>query len=143
MGLTRYPIPVGSIELLVLSCMCPLVIADAHAEEFPVQATVPAWSARTEFGGFDFFPDPGFTQIVGLSVHFAGYLCGGVRMTGNIRADGRNMWPIESNSFHARTNLGICEIVLSGMIDKAGKSARGTWSINASGTICSGSWETD
>jgi len=123
--------------------MCPLVLADAHAQEFPVQTATPAWSVRTEFGGFDFLPDPGFTQIAGLAVRFAGYTCGGVSVAGSIQADSRNMWPIEDNRFQARTNLGIYEIVLSGTIDRDGKSAHGTWSINAAGTICSGSWNTD
>jgi len=120
-----------------------LAAAGAHAEEPPVQAAAPAWSVQTEFGGFDFSADPGFTRIAGLAVRFAGYSCGPVSVAGSIQAESRGMWPIEDNRFEARTNLGIYEIVLSGMIDKAGKRAHGTWIINAAGTVCSGSWNTD
>jgi hypothetical protein len=144
MGLTEYLTTISFIKVLILSCVCSLAFESARAEdELSVQPAPAAWSVQTEFGGFDISPDPDFTQIAGLTVRLAGYSCGGTCVTGNIQADSRDMWPIENNRFQVRTSLGIYEIVLSGIIDKAGKSACGTWSIKAAGTVCSGSWKTD
>lgn len=142
--MTEYRIPVSIVKLIILSCMCTLAAASARAEDgLPAQAAVPAWSVRTEFGGFDISLDPGFSHVASLAVHLAGYSCGGVSVAGDIRADSRNAWPITDDRFQARTSLGIYEVVLSGTIDEARKSATGTWSIRAAGTACSGAWKTD
>jgi hypothetical protein len=144
MGLTGYRTPIIAVMLVILSCACPLAIADARAGNgMPLEAAAAAWSVRTEFGGFDISLDPGLTQIACLTVHLDGYSCGGVSVKGHIQADSRNMWPIAGNRFRACTSLGIYEIVITGTIDGDGKSACGTWSVGAAGTTCSGAWKTD
>lgn len=143
MGFTEYRVPIKAAKILIISCLCSLTVHGAWAEEKPPAQPASAWSVKTEFGGFDITLSPDAAQVSGLAVRLAGFSCGPVCVTGSMEAESRDMWPIENNCFHARTNIGIYDLVLTGTIDKTGKSACGTWSINAAGTICTGSWETD
>jgi len=101
------------------------------------------WTAQTDFGEFVFTVNPTGTHINKLVITFVSFSCGGVTQSGTIITSTSPGWPISNNQFTIETSInptGSISMTITGTFSVTGDQASGTWSLNVSGTICSGSW---
>lgn len=105
------------------------------------QDTISLLSVNTEFGGFDLEISQDFSHITFIAARLENYRCGGITVTGLIKAQSMDIWPIVNNQFDVDTSLGIYKIFISGVFNGDRTRICGTWEIYAAGTTCSGTWE--
>ncbi len=98
-------------------------------------------SVNAEFGGFDLEISPDFSHITRVCARLEDYRCGGITVTGQIKAQSMDLWPIVNNRFDVDISIGIYKIVISGVIDGDRTGVCGTWVIQAAGTTCCGTWK--
>ena len=104
------------------------------------------WTVSTDFGEFVFTVDSTGTHITKLITTFSSFSCGGVIQNGTITSAVSPGWPISNSQFTIDKSVnpsGTISLSIDGTFTEKGDGASGTWSINVSGTICSGSWELD
>ena len=83
------------------------------------------------------------TYITKLTFAFSDYTCGGVTQNGTVGKQSTSGWIISNNQFSIITPINPSETIILtilGTFNQSGKEASGTWSINVSGTTCSGNW---
>ena len=101
------------------------------------------WKAVTDFGEFIITVNSEGTYITKLVTTFSSFSCGGVTQNGTVSSQVSPGWPISNNQFTIEKSInptGTITMSLNGTFIEAGAQASGTWSINVSGTTCSGSW---
>jgi len=127
--------------LLSLGMFMPVSLLSAAATVPADSSELSRVSVSSEFGGFDLEISPNFRQITLFSVRLEEYRCGGITVTGQINAQGMDIWPVVNNQFNVDVSLGIYKIIISGVINSDRTGVCGTWVIEATGTTCSGTWE--
>ncbi len=101
------------------------------------------WTCQTDFGELVFTVNPNGTHITKLIITFSSFTCGGVTQSGTITISTSPGWPISNNQFNIEVDINYPNIsmTITGTFSGTGDQASGTWSVNAYGTICSGSWD--
>jgi len=113
----------------------------------PAAAKPPAagdWVASTDYGKLVFTVDATGTKITKMSYQFSNWGCGPGTVSGSITASAS--WPISDNKFSIDDNLssspnGNDTMSTSGTYNPTTQKFAGTWSEDAYGNNCSGSWE--
>ena len=101
------------------------------------------WTVSTDFGEFVFTVDSNGTHITKLSITFSSFSCGGVTQNGTITTETSPGWPITNSQFTIEKSInpsGTITMTIEGTFTQMGDEASGTWSVNVSGSICSGIW---
>ena len=102
------------------------------------------WHCNTDFGHFFFTVDPEGTKVTTAILQMSGFSCGGTTMTTETQV--LISWSIDGGEFSGDVDLGgsdeILYVTFDGTYDASSKTFSGTWDEDASGTHCSGDWET-
>jgi hypothetical protein len=113
----------------------------------PAVAKPPAagdWVATTDYGKLVFTVDATGTKITKMSYQFSNWTCGPGTVSGSITASAS--WPITDNKISIDDDLstspnGTDLMSTSGTYSATDQKFTGTWSEDAYGNKCSGSWE--
>jgi hypothetical protein len=102
------------------------------------------WNVTTDFGKFVLTVNSDGSYITKLAITFSGYSCGGITQSGTVTISSSPGWSISKGKFNISNSIdpqGNVTLTINGTFSKSGEEASGSWSLNAYGTNCSGSWD--
>ena len=143
------------VSVLLFSLSCSSLSSLPSVPSFPPtppHSTAPTggsplsadWNADTSFGSFAFTVAPDGSKITTAVIRMQGFRCGGTTLTTTTQT--LDQWPIENDAFSSDVTLDSDQslyLSFDGTYDDSTRTFSGTWSEDASGTQCSGDWETD
>jgi hypothetical protein len=106
------------------------------------------WMASTDFGKLTLVMNPSRTGIAKVSFDFSDFTCGPITQSGSFAVSKLNSqsWPITDGEFTVEVPGGppgteaTVMLTIKGIFDRTGTQASGTWRMDISETICSGTW---